>query len=341
MTPTRVLVVDDSAVVREVLSRELACDPAIEVVGAAPDAYTAWGMITRVQPDVMTLDLEMPGMNGIAFLRKLLRFRPLPVVVVSSLTPAGSDLALQALEAGAVEAVAKPRSAPAASRTLANLAAIVKGAAGARVALRGAPVQARLPAPSAVPVRALQRIVVMGASTGGTQALQQSLMALPKTAPGIAIVQHMPEGFTRSFAERLNELCALEVKEAQDQDALQPGRVLIAAGNQHLLLRRTGSRYRVEVKTGPLVSGHRPSVDLLFKSAARCAGRQAVGVLLTGMGKDGARGLLEMRKAGASTIGQDEATSVVYGMPREAAALGAVERVTPLPRIAESILELA
>jgi two-component system chemotaxis response regulator CheB len=340
MTPTRVLVVDDSAVVREVLSRELSCDPEIKVVGSAPDAYSAWGMITRVQPDVMTLDLEMPGMNGIAFLRKLLRFRPMPVVVVSSLTPAGSDLALQALEAGAVEVVAKPRSAPAASRTLANLASIVKGAAGARVELRGSPVQSRLPAAAAVPLRATQRIVVMGASTGGTQALQQVLMAMPKTAPGIAVVQHMPEGFTKSFAERLNELCAVEVKEAQDQDALQPGRVLIAPGNHHLILRRSGSRYRVEVKNGPLVSGHRPSVDLLFKSAARCAGRGAVGVLLTGMGKDGARGLLDMKKAGGSTIAQDEATCVVYGMPREAAALGAADRVTPLPRIAESILEL-
>jgi two-component system chemotaxis response regulator CheB len=340
MTPTRVLVVDDSAVVREVLSRELSCDPGIKVVGSAPDAYSAWGMITRVQPDVMTLDLEMPGMNGIAFLRKLLRFRPMPVVVVSSLTPAGSDLALQALEAGAVEVVAKPRSAPAASRTLANLASIVKGAAGARVELRGNPVQSRLPASVALAVRATQRIVVMGASTGGTQALQQVLMAMPKTAPGIAVVQHMPEGFTKSFAERLNELCAVEVKEAQDQDALQPGRVLIAPGNHHLILRRSGSRYRVEVKNGPLVSGHRPSVDLLFKSAARCAGRGAVGVLLTGMGKDGARGLLDMKKAGGSTIAQDEATCVVYGMPREAAALGAADRVTPLPRIAESILEL-
>jgi two-component system chemotaxis response regulator CheB len=340
MTPTRVLVVDDSAVVREVLSRELSCDPGIKVVGSAPDAYSAWGMITRVQPDVMTLDLEMPGMNGIAFLRKLLRFRPMPVVVVSSLTPAGSDLALQALEAGAVEVVAKPRSAPAASRTLANLASIVKGAAGARVELRGNPVQSRLPAAVGLAVRATQRIVVMGASTGGTQALQQVLMAMPKTAPGIAVVQHMPEGFTKSFAERLNELCAVEVKEAQDQDALQPGRVLIAPGNHHLILRRSGSRYRVEVKNGPLVSGHRPSVDLLFKSAARCAGRGAVGVLLTGMGKDGARGLLDMKKAGGSTIAQDEATCVVYGMPREAAALGAADRVTPLPRIAESILEL-
>jgi two-component system chemotaxis response regulator CheB len=341
MMPTRVLVVDDSAVVREVLSRELSCDPGIEVVGAAPDAYAAWGMISRVRPDVITLDLEMPGMNGIAFLRRLLRVRPLPVVVVSSLTPAGSDLALQALEAGAVEVVAKPRSAPAADRTIAMLPSIVKGAAGARVCLPGTQARARALAVASPALRPAQKVVLMGASTGGTQALQQVLTALPKTAPGIAIVQHMPEGFTRSFAERLNDLCEVEVKEAQDQDALVPGRVLVAPGNHHLLLKRTGSRYRVEVKTGPLVSGHRPSVDLLFKSAARCAGRNAVGVLLTGMGKDGARGLLEMRRAGASTIAQDEASCVVYGMPREAVALGAAQIVAPLRRVAESILELA
>jgi two-component system chemotaxis response regulator CheB len=337
MTPTRVLVVDDSAVVRDVLSRGLSSDPGIEVVGAAPDAFAAWRLIDRVRPDVITLDLEMPGMNGISFLERLLRFRPLPVVVVSSLTPAGSDLALRALEAGAVEVVAKPRSTPAAERTLAKLVAIVKGAAGARVALQGAPTPARLTAPN----RAAQKIVVMGASTGGTQALQQILTSLPKTAPGIAVVQHMPEGFTKSFAGRLNELCEVEVKEAADQDVLQPGRVLIAAGDRHLLLRRSGSRFRVDVKNGPLVSGHRPSVDLLFKSAARWAGRNAVGVLLTGMGKDGARGLLEMRRAGASTVAQDEESSVVYGMPREAAAIGAADRIVPLSRMAESILELA
>ena len=337
MMPTRVLVVDDSAVVRDVLSRGLSSDPGIEVVGAAPDAFAAWRLIDRVRPDVITLDLEMPGMNGISFLERLLRFRPLPVVVVSSLTPAGSDLALRALEAGAVEVVAKPRSTPAAERTLAKLVAIVKGAAGARVALQGAPTPARLTAPN----RAAQKIVVMGASTGGTQALQQILTSLPKTAPGIAVVQHMPEGFTRSFAARLDELCEVEVKEAADQDVLQPGRVLIAAGDRHLLLRRSGSRFRVDVKNGPLVSGHRPSVDLLFKSAARWAGRNAVGVLLTGMGKDGARGLLEMRRAGASTVAQDEESSVVYGMPREAAAIGAADRIVPLSRMAESILELA
>jgi len=342
MTPTRILVVDDSAVVREVLSRELSSDPDIEVVGSAPDAYEAWRMIARLRPDVVTLDLEMPGMNGIAFLRKLLRVHPIPVVVVSSLTPAGSGLALEALDAGAVEVVAKPRSAPAADRTIAALAAIVKGAAGARVSLRTADGGGRTSVTLAPTDRRIsQKVVVMGASTGGTQALQKVLMALPKTAPAIAVVQHMPEGFTRSFAERLNRLCSVEVKEAEDQDALTPGRVLIAPGNHHLLLRLSGRLFRVEVKAGPLVSGHRPSVDLLFRSAARQAGPDAVGVLLTGMGKDGAKGLLEMRSAGAPTIAQDEATCVVFGMPREAIALGAVDRTLPLGRVAGAILEMA
>lgn len=335
MTPARVVVVDDSAVVREVLTRGLSSDPGIEVVGSAPDAFRAWGLIEKVQPDVVTLDLEMPGMNGISFLRKLLRIRPLPVVVVSSLTPAGSDLALQALEAGAVEVVAKPRSAPASDRTIEALVSIVKGAAGARIARRGSPAPGRL----ASPAGGGGKVVVMGASTGGTQALQQILLSLPKTAPGIAIVQHMPEGFTRSFAERLDDLCEVDVKEAADQDEIVPGRVLIAPGNRHLLVKRSGSRFRAEVKDGPLVSGHRPSVDLLFKSAARAAGRQSVGVLLTGMGRDGARGLLDLRTAGGATFAQDEASCVVYGMPREAVALGAVDRLTPLSRMARSILD--
>ncbi|HLY72480.1 MAG TPA: chemotaxis response regulator protein-glutamate methylesterase [Planctomycetota bacterium] len=338
MIRTRVLVVDDSAVVRQVLSRGLSCDPGIEVIGAAPDAYAAWSMIARLRPDVITLDLEMPGMDGIAFLRKVLRDRPLPVVVVSSLTPSGSELALEALEAGALEVVAKPKFATTAARTISTLVDIVKGAAGAQVALRGSPVPG---SPSQLPCSPTQKVVVIGASTGGTQALQQVLMAMPKMAPGIAVVQHMPEGFTRSFAERLDELCGVDVKEAENQDVLEPGKVLIAPGNHHLLLRRSGSRYRVEVKGGPLVSGHRPSVDLLFKSAARQAGRNAVGVLLTGMGKDGARGLLDMKSAGAATIAQDEASCVVFGMPREAIALGAVDRATALPRIAESILNMA
>lgn len=341
MIPTRVLVVDDSAVVRRILSRALANDPEIEVVGAAPDAYAAWDLIQQVHPDVITLDLEMPGMNGISFLRKLLRCHPLPVVVVSSLTPAGSGLALQALEAGAVEVVAKPRSAPAADRAIAALTALLKGAAGARIARRSPLLRGRA-ITSPVPLsRASEKVVVLGASTGGTQAIQQVLSALPPTTPGIAVVQHMPEGFTRLFAQRLNDLCELEVKEAEDQEPLKPGRVLIAPGNQHLLIRRSGSGFRVEVKGGPPVSGHRPSVDVLFKSAARHAGSSAIGVLLTGMGKDGARGLLEMKQSGAATVAQDEESSVVYGMPREAVSLGAADHIAPLSQVPETILKLS
>jgi two-component system chemotaxis response regulator CheB len=335
MKPTKVLVVDDSRVVRDILSRELAGDPEIEVVGAAPDAYAAWGMIVRNRPDVITLDLEMPGMNGLSFLRRLLRRHPLPVVVVSSLTPAGSELALEALEAGAVEVVPKPSG----RRTLAALAPLVKGAAGARVSARDGATRRRAAATGGL-VRASQKIVVIGASTGGTQALQEVLTSLPVTAPPLAVVQHMPEGFTRSFAQRLNQLCDVEVKEAEDQDELLPGRVLIAPGDQHLLIRRSGTRYRAELKGGPPVSGHRPSVDLLFRSAARVGGH-AIGVLLTGMGKDGAQGMLEMKRCGAATIAQDEASCVVFGMPREAIALGAADRVAPLGRVAQSILELA
>ncbi len=335
MKPTKVLVVDDSRVVRDVLSRELAGDPEIEVVGAAPDAYAAWGMIVRSRPDVVTLDLEMPGMDGLSFLRRLLRRHPLPVVVVSSLTPAGSELALEALEAGAVEVMAKPSG----RRTLAALAPLVKGAAGAKVSAREGATRRRSATAGAL-TRVSQKVVVIGASTGGTQALQQVLTALPRTAPPIAVVQHMPEGFTRSFAQRLDQLCDVEVKEAEDQDELLPGRVLIAPGDHHLMIRRSGGRYRAEVKSGPPVSGHRPSVDLLFRSAAR-VGADAIGVLLTGMGKDGARGMLEMKESGAATIAQDEASCVVFGMPREAIALGAAGKVAPLRRMAETILELA
>lgn len=336
MTRTRVLVVDDSAVVRDVIVRALSRDREIDVVGSAPDAYAAWTQIVQLRPDVMTLDLEMPGMNGITFLHKLFQLHPIPVVVVSSLTPVGSDRAIEALEAGAVEVVAKPRSSAGLDRMIGMLSAIIKGAGGARIAPRRSRAVAALSSR-----RAARKVVAIGASTGGTQALQQVLMALPKEAPGIAIVQHMPEGFTASFARRLDHACAVEVKEAKDGDELSPGRVLIAPGNRHLLVRRSGSRYRAEVTDGPLVTGHRPSVDLLFQSFARAAGAGAVGVLLTGMGSDGARGLLEMRKAGASTVAQDEASCVVYGMPREAVALGAAERVSPLSRVAETILELS
>ncbi len=343
MNRVRVLIIDDSAVVREVLQRELARDPQIEVVGSAPDPYIARDRIVELKPDVLTLDIEMPRMDGISFLRKLMHYHPLPVVVVSSLTQAGSELALEALQAGAVEVVAKPGAAYTVGEVAQDLIEIVKTAARANVQRReGSALAAASSATARLSLtRTTHKVLAVGASTGGTQALQKLLCALPETAPGIAIVQHMPEHFTRSFAQRLNELCAMEVKEAEDGDLLAPGRVLIAPGNRHMLLRRSGAQYLVEVKDGPLVSGHRPSVDMLFKSFARYAGANAVGVILTGMGKDGAQGLLEMRQAGAATFAQDELSSVVFGMPREALALGAASVGTPLDRMAELMLASA
>ncbi len=336
--PIRVLVVDDSAVVRQIFERELSRDPAIEVVGVAPDPYIARDRIVRLQPDVVTLDVEMPRMDGITFLRKLMRYHPLPVIIVSSLTPRGGELALEALDAGAVEVMCKPGTSYAVGDMSVALIDKIKAAARVRV-------QARTKATPAVPrlslTRTTHRIVALGASTGGTQALQQVLTALPPNAPGIVIVQHMPEHFTRSFADRLNDLCAIRVKEAEDGDAVSPGRALIAPGNRHMLLVRSGAVYGVQVKKGPLVNRHRPSVDVLFKSVARYAGRNAVGVILTGMGADGADGLLEMKSQGAATLAQDEATSVVYGMPREAVQRGAADEVLPLDRIAGRILDLA
>jgi two-component system chemotaxis response regulator CheB len=337
MKRARVLVVDDSAMVREVLSRELARDPDLEVVGTAPDPYIARNQILALGPDVLTLDIEMPRMDGLTFLKKLMVHHPMPVVVVSSLTPAGSELAIEALEVGAVEVVAKPGSYSLGTLP-GELASTVKAAARARVSRRDPATGTR---ERLSLTRTTHKVVAIGASTGGTQALQTILAELPETSPGIMVVQHMPEHFTRSFARRLDDLCAVEVKEAQDGDTVSPGRVLIAPGNHHMLLHRSGALYTVAVKEGPLVSGHRPSVDILFKSCARFAGRNAIGVILTGMGKDGAEGLLEMRQEGAATVAQDEATSVVYGMPGEAVARGAADRVVPLPRIAGSILELA
>jgi two-component system chemotaxis response regulator CheB len=334
----RVLVVDDSAVVREVFSRELARDPAIEVVGAVPDPYVARDEIVRLEPDVVTLDVEMPRMDGITFLRKLMRYHPMPVIIVSSLTQKGGSLALEALESGAVDVMCKPGSAYAVGDMSIELREKVKAAAGARL---------RVPSASSVaPARlSLSKtthvVVAIGASTGGCQALQAVLSAMPANAPGIVVVQHMPEHFTRSFAERLNGLCAMEVKEAEDGDTVSPGRVLIAPGNRHMLLSRSGAVYQVTVKDGPLVSRHRPSVDVLFKSVARFAGSNAVGAILTGMGNDGAAGLKEMRTAGAATVAQDEASCVVFGMPKEAIKLEAAAHILPLDSIAGKLLELA
>ena len=337
----RVLVVDDSATVRNILSTELARDPEIEVVGTAPDPYVARDKIVTLQPDVLTLDIEMPRMDGLTFLRKLMHHYPMPVLIVSSLTPKGGEVAMEALQAGAVDVFCKPGAAYTIGDLSVELAEKIKAAA--RVNVRRM-LETKPPAQSVTRLtmtRTTNKIVAIGASTGGTEALTVLLTAMPPGAPGIVIVQHMPEVFTKSFADRLNNLCAIEVREAKDGDVVGPGRALIAPGNYHLLLRRSGALYQVQVKSGPLVNRHRPSVEVLFKSAARYAGKNAVGVILTGMGADGADGMKEMHEAGARTIAQDEHSSVVFGMPKEAIARGAVDHIMPLDRIAQKILQLA
>ena len=337
----RVLIVDDSAVVRQVLARELARDDRLEVVGAAPDPYVARDMIVQLKPDVLTLDIEMPRMDGLTFLKKLMHYHPMPVIVLSSLTTQGGQLALQALDSGAVEVLSKPGPAYAVGDRSLDLAEQLVAAYGVKVTARAGPRAApAAPREYLALARGTNKVVAIGASTGGTVALQQVLAVLPENVPGILIVQHMPEHFTRSFAARLNELCAMEVKEAVDGDLVSPGRVLIAPGNYHMLLQRTGANFCVQIKSGPRVSRHRPSVDVLFKSVARYAGCNAVGVLMTGMGADGAQGLLELRNSGAETIAQDEASSVVFGMPRAAIDLGAAAYTLPLGRIPEKVLQL-
>ncbi len=339
----RVLVVDDSAVVREIFVRELSRDPGIEVVGTAPDPYIGRDKIIKLKPDVITLDIEMPRMDGVTFLRKLMRHHPLPAIIVSSLTEKGGELALEALDAGAVEVMNKPGAAYTVGDMSIELIDKIKAAARVKVSKRDGKAQSAPAAPSTrlSMTRTTNKIVAIGASTGGTQALQRTLMAMPANAPGIVIVQHMPEHFTRSFASRLDTLCAMEVKEAQCNDTVVPGKALIAPGSDHMLLRRSGARYYVETKRGPLVNRHRPSVDVLFKSVARYAGRNAVGVIMTGMGKDGAEGLREMKDNGADTIAQDEASCIVFGMPKAAIDLGAADHTVSLQHIPPRILEFA
>ncbi len=345
-SPIRVLIVDDSAAMRQLLTQILASDPGIEVVGTAPDPYFAREKILSLKPDVLTLDVEMPRMDGITFLEKLMRGHPMPVVMVSSLTQAGYDVTFRALELGAVDFFSKP--------TLDTLTGVaggaqhiidkVKAAAHARVRPRAAstPSASIASAPRATAAYNMtHKIIVIGASTGGTEAIREALMAMPADTPGIVIVQHMPPGFTASFANRLNNLCRIRVKEAQDGDKALPGHALIAPGSFHTSLARSGAEYIVRVTSGPPVNLHRPSVDVLFDSCAELAGRNAVAALLTGMGDDGARGLRRMRDAGARTIAQDEATCVVFGMPKEAVAHGGAEFVVPLPRIAGELLRLA
>lgn len=333
--PIRVLVVDDSAVVRDVLSSVLSLDPEIEVVDTAMDPYIARDKIVALRPDVLTLDLEMPRMDGLTFLGKLMHFMPMPVIVVSSLTPEGSEAALDALSAGAFDVIAKPGPSYSVGTMTEVLAATIKAAAKSTPAPgRRTGASAKTPALK----HTTARVVGIGASTGGTVALERLLSALPVDAPPTAVVQHMPEGFTRSFAQRLDSQCAVQVKEAEDGDLMAPGKVLVAPGNRHLMLRRSGATYRVELRDGPPVSRHRPSVDVLFRSLAACAGSDAIGVLLTGMGTDGAAGLHEMRRSGALTLAQDEATSVVWGMPREAADIGAACEVLPLDEMAGRVV---
>ena len=348
----QILVVDDSAVVRQVMTSILSPTRGMTVAVAA-DPLIAMDKMKRIRPDVILLDLEMPRMDGLTFLRKIMAEDPIPVVVCSGLTGPGTEAGLRALEEGAVEIVTKPRLGVKGflEESVSVLVDAVRAAAHARLRPRHPP-RRSTPPPlrrdavfTAAEKPALRlttdKVVAIGASTGGTEALRELLEALPPDAPGVVIVQHMPEVFTRAFADRLARTCWVEVKEAADGDRVIEGRALIAPGNRHLRLRRSGAHYTVEVADGPLVCRHRPSVDVLFRSVAQAAGPNAVGVILTGMGNDGAHGLLEMRRSGAATLAQDEATCVVFGMPREAIAADAVDEVLPLPRIATVMLELA
>ncbi len=335
----KVLIVDDSAVIRTTLAARLSKHPGIEVVGAAPDPYVARDLIVARKPDVICLDVEMPRMDGITFMRKLMHHFPLPVVILSSLTPKGGDLAMEALSAGAVAVLSKSRSSFSASGVMENLAETLIAAARADVRrIKGAG-ETAAPRPRAL-ARTTNLVLAVGASTGGTVALESLLKAMPADLPGTVISQHLPELFTASFAKRLADETGIEVREAEDGDSVVPGRVLIAPGNRHLLLQRSGARYMVSVENGPRVNNHRPSVDVMFASVAKTAGRNAVGVILTGMGKDGAKGMLAMKNAGAFTIAQDEQSCVVFGMPKAAIELAAVDKVLPLTHIPSRLVRL-
>lgn len=354
--PIRVLIVDDSAVVRQSLEDLLNEADDIEVMGTAADPYFAVERIAKQVPDVVVLDVEMPRMDGITFLRKIMSQHPIPVVMCSSLTIRGAETTFHALEYGAVEIILKPKMGLKEffEESKITIQDTVRAAARARIRpiadrplRKDAPLKKlnadavlSLPAARAM-VRTTERIVVVGASTGGTEALRIFLEAMPVDCPGIVIVQHMPEKFTTAFAERLNGICAIQVKEAEDGDSVIRGRALIGPGNRHILVKRSGARYFVSVKDGPLVTRHRPSVDVLFRSAARYAGKNVVGVIMTGMGDDGAQGMKEMKDAGAENIAQDEATSVVFGMPREAILRGGVDHILPLTSITAKVIELA
>ena len=340
---TKVLIVDDSAIVRKLLAECLASEPDLEVAGTAPDPFVARDKILALRPDVVTLDIEMPRMDGLTFLKKLMRFHPMPVVVISSLAQASSKTAIEALQCGAVEVLGKPGGPYSVGELKRDLPRKIRAAAEARMVNRSpetAPAgKPRAPiAPHAVDK---STIIAIGASTGGTEAIREVLTALPAETPGIVVVQHIPAVFSTAFANRLNDLCRVRVKEASDGDRVLPGQVLIAPGNFHMTLRKQGGEFRVAVHDGERVCYQRPSVDVLFESVAQVAGADAIGAILTGMGADGAQGMLKMKRAGARTVAQDEASCVVFGMPREAIRLGAVDHVMPLDRLAGELMALS
>ncbi|CUQ67264.1 protein-glutamate methylesterase/protein-glutamine glutaminase [Candidatus Nitrospira inopinata] len=354
MAKIRVLTIDDSALMRQVLAALLSHDPEIEVVGSAPDPYIAREKIKALNPDVLTLDVEMPKMDGLTFLEKLMRGHPMPVVMVSTLTEAGCETTLRALELGAVDFITKPKIdvQKGMSDVAQDLIDKVKSAACAKVRSKGSEARGQsgfeaFPpashpsglAPQGAMLKTTDTIIAIGSSTGGTEAVKDILTALPAHTPPILITQHMPPRFTRTWAERLNSLCRISVKEAADGDSVLPGHALVAPGGYHMVLDRNGARYTVRVNQDPPVNRHRPSVDVLFDSVAKYAGRNSIGVILTGMGGDGAKGLLAMKQAGASTIAQNEASCVVFGMPKEAIKLGGVDKVLPLGDIAGAVME--
>ena len=346
MKKIKVLVIDDSALIRKLLSEIIDSQPDMEAIGAAADPLVAREMIRELNPDVLTLDVEMPRMDGLDFLEKLMRLRPMPVVMVSTLTEKGSDITFRALELGAVDFIAKPKIDIASGLKeygdeIANKIRIAKSARiKQHVALnetKSATADAVLPSISNR-VASTEKLIIVGASTGGTEAIKDFLVKLPPDCPGVLIAQHMPEAFTKSFAERLNKLSRITVVESQGGERILPGHAFLAPGHSHLMLKRSGANYMTELNHGDLVSRHRPSVDVLFRSAANSAGKNAIGVILTGMGKDGAAGMLEMHKSGAYNLAQDEASCVVFGMPKEAIAVGAVDEVVPLKDMTQRVL---
>ncbi len=339
----KVLIVDDSAIVRKLLAECLSAEPDLEVVGTAPDAFVARDKILSLRPDVLTLDIEMPRMDGLTFLKKLMRFHPLPVVIISSLAQASSQAAVEALQSGAVEVLSKPGGPYSVGELKHDLPLKIRAAAQARIARRAVePAAAGYPC-AAVPAQAVNHsaIIAIGASTGGTEAIREVLTWMPEGSPGIVVVQHIPAVFSNALANRLNDLCRIQVREAADGDRVLPGHALIAPGNFHMTLRKFGSEYRVAVQDGEPVCYQRPSVDVLFDSVAGAAGADAIGAILTGMGADGAKGMLRMKRAGGRTIAQDQASCVVFGMPHEAIKIGAVDRVLPLDRIAGELMALS